>query len=147
MTGLLRWFLKNARVWRARSPTGDVNVFRFRNVVVFFLFSSPFLRWMVSDHLNRKIDEFFKLHESWPSQELRIVVNLLDVSQVGFLWRWGVDYINCSGSRYWLWLKNSEVLIQAKLFSSFCNVLHCSETEAVSEYEAHRPVLWLQWEV
>ncbi len=43
-----------------------------------FLFLSPFPWWMMSDHPNREIDEFFKLHESWPSRELRIVVNLLD---------------------------------------------------------------------
>ncbi len=63
-----------------REARQKTRMFLALGMLSIFLFLSPFPWWMMSDHPNREIDEFFKLHESWPSRELRIVVNLLDVS-------------------------------------------------------------------
>lgn len=99
---------------------------------------------MVSDHANREIDEFSKLRE--PHHP--IVVNLLSLS---LRWEFSEDEMRTAliakESRYWFWLKNSEVLIEAKQFSSFCDVLDRSKTDAVTEYEARRSVIRLEREI
>lgn len=73
------------RTCEEREARQKTKMFLALGILSFFICLSAFSQWMMSGHPNREIYEFFKLHESWPSRELRIVVNLLDVSQVGFL--------------------------------------------------------------